>query len=311
MSDLYPIVVVTGSSGAGTSTARVAFEHIFHRLHAQAVYIEGDAFHKYDRNEMRAMLQRANIRGENFSHFGPPANEFERLEGLFKSFSESGAGEFRRYLHTEDEAKPLGLSAGQFTRWEPVPTGTDILLYEGLHGCVRTDQVDVSQYVDLSVGVAPTLNLEWIQKIRRDTDERGHKPEDVKRSVLRRMDDYVHFIMPQFSITDINFQRVPLVDTSNPFIARDIPSPDESIVVIRFRHPRKLRVDFPFLLTMIHGSHMTRPNTLVVPGSKMRMAMELILRPILEQLLEKRRAILENREPKLPKKRKTLWSTGN
>ena len=309
MSELHPIVAVTGSSGAGTSTARIAFEHMFHRIDAEAVYVEGDAFHKYNREEMRAMLQRANIRGENFSHFGPAANEFERLEALFKSYSENGGGEFRRYLHTEDEAKPRGLAAGQFTPWEQIPPSSDILLYEGLHGCVKTERVDVAQYVDLSVGVTPTLNLEWIQKIRRDTDERGYKPEEVKKSVLRRMDDYVNYIMPQFSRTDINFQRVPLVDTSNPFIARNIPNADESIVVIRFRHPRKLKVDFPFLLTMIHNSYMTRPNTLVVPGSKMRMAMELILRPILEQMIEKRRAIVEGRAPKLPKKRK--WRTAD
>ncbi len=309
MSELHPIVAVTGSSGAGTSTARIAFEHMFHRIDAEAVYVEGDAFHKYNREEMRAMLQRASIRGENFSHFGPAANEFERLEALFKNYSETGGGEFRRYLHTEDEAKPRGLTAGQFTPWETIPANTDILLYEGLHGCVKAERVDAAQYVDLSVGVTPTLNLEWIQKIRRDTDERGYKPEEVKKSVLRRMDDYVNYIMPQFSRTDINFQRVPLVDTSNPFIARDIPMPDESIVVIRFRHPRKLKVDFPFLLTMIHHAFMTRPNTIVVPGSKMRMAMELILRPILEQMIEKRRAIVENRQPKLPKKRK--WRTAD
>jgi hypothetical protein len=56
---------------------------------------------------------------------------------------------------------------------------------------------------------------------------------------------------PQFSRTDINFQRVPTADTSNPFIAADIPTPDESIVVIRFQDPKKFDTDLPYLLSML------------------------------------------------------------
>lgn len=309
MSELHPIVAVTGSSGAGTSTVRAAFEHMFHRLNANAVYIEGDAFHSLDRLEMQAALQKASIRGENFSHFGPAANHFGKLESLFKNYSDNGTGEFRRYLHTEDDAVPLGKVAGTFTEWESVQPDTDVMLYEGLHGGVQTERVNVSQYVDLLIGVVPTLNLEWIQKIHRDTGERGYSPEDVTATVLRRMHDYVHYITPQFSITDINFQRVPLVDTSNPFIARDVPSDDESLVVIRFRHPRKLKVDFPYVLTMIKDSFMTRPNTICVPGSRMRMAMEIILRPLLEEMLAKRRALLDAEKP--VKKKKKPWNTAN
>ncbi len=306
MSVEHPIVAVTGSSGAGTTTVREAFEHIFHRLHAKAVYVEGDAFHKFNREEMTEAVQRALVRGENFSHFGPPANHFGKLEALFKTYAETGGGEIRRYLHTEDEALPYGLTAGTFTEWEPVPPDTDIMLYEGLHGGVKTDRVDVARYVDLLVGVVPTLNLEWIQKVHRDMAERGYQPDDVKATVLRRMPDYVHYITPQFTHTDINFQRVPLVDTSNPFIARDIPAPDESLVVIRFRQPRRLKVDFPYLLTMLHGSFMTRPNTICIPGGKMRMAMEIILRPILEQLIEKRRLLIEETAKKKHSREKSL-----
>ncbi len=308
MSELHPIVAVTGSSGSGTSTVRAAFEHMFHRLSANAVYVEGDAFHSLDRTEMQAALQKASIRGENFSHFGPAANHFDKLEALFRDYSANGEGQFRRYLHTEDDAVPLGQTAGTFTPWEPIQPDTDIMLYEGLHGGVQTERVDVSKYVDLLVGVVPTLNLEWIQKIHRDTAERGYTPEDVTATVLRRMHDYVHYITPQFSITDINFQRVPLVDTSNPFIARDVPSDDESLVIIRFRHPRKLKVDFPYALAMIKDSFMTRPNTLCVPGSRMRMAMEIILRPLLEEMLAKRRALIDNKKPV---KKKKPWNTAS
>ena len=293
MSLAHPIIAVTGSSGSGTSTVRTAFEHIFDRLHLKAVYVEGDSFHRHDRDEMKNMVQRALVRGENFSHYGQDANHLDRLEALFRDYSTHGRGEMRRYLHTEDEALAHDKHAGSFTDWEAIPFGTDVLFYEGLHGGVVTDRVDVAQYVDLLVGVAPTINLEWIQKIHRDTGERGYSREDVIKIILQRMSDYMTYIIPQLSRTDINFQRVPLVDTSNPFIAKDVPTSDESLVIIRFRRPRRLKVDFPFLLSMLRGAFMTRPNTLCIPGGKMPMAMEVILRPLIEDMAKKRRRMLK------------------
>lgn len=293
MSVLHPIVSVTGSSGAGTSTARLAFEHIFHRLHVRAAFIDGDAFHAYSREDMAKVVRRATVRGENFSHFSPSANVLDRLETLFAQYSADGTGETRRYLHDEIEAAEFDRQPGTFTDWAPIAADTEVLLYEGLHGGVMTDQVDVAQYVDLMVGVVPTINLEWIQKIRRDIDVRGYAPDDVTKIILRRMPDYVRYITPQFSRTDVNFQRVPLVDTSNPFVARDVPNSDESMVVIRFSDPERWAVDFPYLLTMIDGSFMSRPNTLVVPGTKMRMAIEIIIGPIIRRLLEQREAALK------------------
>ncbi|HYW90952.1 MAG TPA: phosphoribulokinase [Gammaproteobacteria bacterium] len=289
MSAEHPIIAVTGSSGAGTSTVKVAFEHIFNRMGITPAIVEGDSFHAYDREEMEEAVHRATIRGENFSHFGPAANRFDMLEELFRNYSEAGTGQRRRYLHNEEEAAPFAQPAGTFTAWEPLPENTDLLFYEGLHGGLVTERFNVARHVDLLVGVVPTINLEWIQKIHRDTSERGHSPETVTRTILRRMHDYVHYIVPQFSRTDINFQRIPTVDTSNPFIARDIPLQDESFVVIRFTDPRKFRVDFPYLLNMLQGSFMSRRNTIVVPGGKMGFAMEIIFMPIIEDMLANRR----------------------
>lgn len=293
MSIAHPIVAVTGSSGAGTSTARVAFEHIFYRLKAREAFVDGDAFHAYNRVDMAKAVQRATIRGENFSHFGPGANHLDKLEALFAEYAELGTGRIRHYLHDEIEAAEFNQEPGHFTEWGPIEPNTDLLMYEGLHGGAVTDQVDIARYVDLMVGMVPTINLEWIQKIRRDSDDRGYAPEDVAQVILRRMPDYVRYITPQFSRTDINFQRVPLVDTSNPFVARDVPSPEESMVVIRFRDPTQWQVDFPYLLTMINGSHMSRPNTLVVPGTKMRMAIEIIVGPIIERILKRRQEVTD------------------
>ncbi|MDH5649044.1 MAG: phosphoribulokinase [Gammaproteobacteria bacterium] len=286
MSAKHPIIAITGSSGAGTTTVKRAFEHMFRREEINPVVVEGDSFHRYDRAEMKKAIAETEDR-RSISHFGVEANLFDKLEELFKQYSQNGTGEKRYYLHSDEEAEPYNQQPGTFTPWEKIPAGTDLLFYEGLHGGVVSDNVDVAQWVDLLVGVVPIVNLEWIQKIHRDTAERGYSAEAVTHTILRRMRDYVTYITPQFSKTHINFQRVPTVDTSNPFIARDIPTPDESFVVIRFRDPKTQ--DFPYLLNMIDGSFMSRPNTIVVPGGKMGFAMEIILAPMVHNLIEKKR----------------------
>jgi len=289
MSHKHPIVAVTGSSGAGTSTVKRAFEHIFLRESIRPVVIEGDSFHRFDRVAMKEAMAKAESEGNNhFSHFGPEANLFDKLEELFRTYGETGGGQRRLYLHSDEEAEPYeGLEAGQFTSWEDLPENSDLLFYEGLHGGVVSDEADVSSHVDLLVGVVPSVNLEWIQKIHRDNAERGYTEEVIVDTIMRRMPDYINFITPQFSRTDINFQRIATVDTSNPFIARDIPTPDESMVVIRFKDPKKFDTDFPYLLSMIQNSFMSRRNSIVVPGGKMGLAMELILTPIIHDMIEK------------------------
>ena len=289
MSQKHPVIAVTGSSGAGTSTVKNSFEQIFRREKLKATIVEGDSFHRFDREAMKkAVAESEKINGRPISHFGPEANEFEKLEALFKEYSESGKGQTRLYLHNDEEAAPWKQQAGTFTPWKDIEPGSDLLFYEGLHGGVKSDTADVAKHVDLLVGVVPIVNLEWIQKFYRDTSARGYSAEAVTQTILRRMHDYVHYITPQFSRTHVNFQRVPTVDTSNPFIARAIPTLDESMVVIRFRNPKD--ADFPFLLNMIHDSFMSRPNTIVVPGGKMGMAIELILTPMILDIVAKSRA---------------------
>jgi phosphoribulokinase len=290
MSPKHPVIAVTGSSGAGTTTVKTAFEHICRRLNVTPSIVEGDSFHRYDRAGMRKVIQEAAAEGRNISHFGPDANLICDLAKLFRDYGQSGTGKRRYYVHNEEEAAVHKAPSGTFTDWTSLDEGTDLLLYEGLHGAMVTDACDVTRYTDLLIGVVPIVNLEWIQKIHRDTRERGYAEGDVTATILRRMEDYVKHITPQFSRTDINFQRVPTVDTSNPFIARDIPTADESFVVIRFRDPRKFNVDFPYLLSMIKDSFMSRRNTIVVPGGKMLLSMELILMPILEKMFVAARA---------------------
>lgn len=288
MSRRHPIISITGSSGAGTTSVRRTFVDIFRREGINAAYIEGDAFHRYDRAEMKAAMAAEEKKGNHrFSHFGPEANLLERLADTFRAYGESGGGQTRHYIHDDIEAQQYGSPPGTFTAWEDFPANTDVLFYEGLHGAVVTDTVNVAQHPDLKIGVVPVINLEWIQKIHRDKASRGYTTQAVTDTILRRMPDYVQYIVPQFSETTINFQRAPTVDTSNPFVARWIPTPNESIVVIRFANPRG--IDFPYLLSMIQGSFMSRANSIVVPGGSMELAMQLILTPLILKLMDRKK----------------------
>lgn len=291
MSEKHPIVAITGSSGAGTSSVTRTFQNIFRRETVRAAIIEGDSFHRYDRMEMRARQEEADKAGNMyFSHFGADNNLFAELEALFRDYAGTGVGRSRKYLHDPVEAAPYKQEPGTFTPWEPLEPNTDILFYEGLHGAVVTDNVNIAQHPDLLIGVVPVINLEWIQKLWRDKNMRGYSTEAVTDTILRRMPDYVNFICPQFRHTHVNFQRVPVVDTSNPFIAKDIPAADESMVVIRFANPKG--IDFPYLLNMIDSSFMSRANTIVIPGGKMELAMQLIFTPFIWRMMDRRKRAL-------------------
>lgn len=290
MSQRHPIIAVTGSSGAGTTTVMRSFAHIFRREKIAAQVIEGDSFHRFDRIEMRERVRRADHgEGPQISHFGPESNLLAELDRTFGEYGETGRGQVRRYIHDADEAKELGGDPGSFTPWQPMAQASDLLFYEGLHGGYVGPEANVARHVDLLVGVVPIINLEWIQKLHRDQTLRGYSQEAVVETILRRMPDYVNHICPQFSRSHVNFQRVPTVDTSNPFIAKDIPSADESMVVIRFANPTG--IDFPYLLSMLQNAWMSRPNNIVVPGGKMGLAMQLIFTPMILRLIDmKRRA---------------------
>lgn len=289
MSQKHPIIAITGSSGAGTTTVKDTFTKIFTREGVTAAFIEGDAFHRYDRAGMKAKVAEEDARGNShFSHFSPEANELEALESVFEEYSRKGTGKTRHYIHDDKEAQAYGGAPGTFTDWEDLPS-SDLLFYEGLHGCIVTDKVNLPRHIDLKIGVVPVINLEWIQKIHRDKASRGYSTEAVTDTILRRMPDYARYICPQFSHTNINFQRVPTVDTSNPFIARWIPTPAESMLVIRFANPRG--IDFPYLLSMLGGSFMSRANSIVCSGEKLDLAMQLIFTPLIHKLIDAKRRV--------------------
>ncbi len=303
-----PIIAITGGSGAGTTTVTKAFSDIFRRENISASFITGDSFRRFDNAEMERLTIEKQNSGQNISHFGPEANLFEELETQLKSFATQGRCLKREYI-TKDSAAGQG-EIGTFTEWREIKKGQDILLYEGFHGGVVSNKwtrrkmsdshnpnvqserrkistesgIDVAQYIDLLIGIVPVVNLEWIQKIHRDTNIRGIDRDNVTNTIIQRMQDYIHFIVPQFSYSDINFQRIPLVDTSNPFIVRDIPNADESLYVIRFREPKKYNIIY--FLEKIEGSYLSRPNTVVIPGGKLQLALDVICTPIIKKLCQ-------------------------
>ena len=288
MSELHPIVAVTGSSGAGTSSVKTAFERIFQREGINPAVIEGDSFHRYDRKQMEWEVDKAALQGKTLTHFGPDGNLLSELEALFRIYGENGSGKQRYYIHTSRESRRLGAKPGTFTEWQPLPRDSSLLFYEGLHGGFVGDEANISRFVDLLIGVVPIINLEWIQKIHRDRAVRGYSAEAATQMILRRMPDYVHYICPQFSRTDVNFQRVPTIDTSNPFTANEIPSNDESLVVIHIANRRKIAPDYRYLLEMLQGSFMSSPDTIVVSAGKTVFTMELLLNPVIGRMMERR-----------------------
>ncbi|MBI1422129.1 MAG: phosphoribulokinase [Gammaproteobacteria bacterium] len=305
MQKKHPIIAVTGASGAGTTVVQQAFHEIFLRLGINGVFVEGDSFLKYDQEEMCRRIETAEQAQKPVSSYGPELNDFARLEQLFRQYSATGTGQIRRRVN-HDNQHEFDQPLGTFTPWQEMPADSDLLFYEGLHGGVVASSwtrrkmseshnpvvierrkhangkgVDVAQYVDLLIGIVPAINLEWIQRIHRDFHCKQETPEEVTRDIIERLQDYIHFIIPQFSLTDINFQRMPVVDTSNPFIAREVPTETESVVVIRFREPRKY--NFPLFLKRIPEAFMSRSNTLVIPGGEMRHALDVICAPMIEK----------------------------
>jgi len=301
MSVEHPIVAITGSSGSGSSPVTIAFEHIFRRERIKAIYIQGSAFHRYDREQMQAELRKTLKEGGSLSHYGPEGNHLDKLESLFIQYAATGTGMCRYYLHTKEFADKWGQEPGTFTPWKEHKKKSDLLLYRGLHGAVIADDIDIAQYPDLIIGIVPDVNLEWASKISRDTALRDYTQEEVRQSILDRMHDYVHHIVPQFSRTHINFQMVPVVDTSDPFTLKRPPTLNECRLVIHFQkceHP-----DFVELLALLPESYMSRADTIVVPGEKIIQAIEVVMMPLIQDLVEKSRDYGNKR--KQPKKSKS------
>jgi phosphoribulokinase len=266
-----------------------AFEHIFFRERVKAAYIQGSAFHRYGRDEMKKHVREAKKEGKILSHYSPEANYLNKLESLFFQYAATGTGMYRYYLHTDKIAAEWGQKAGTLTPWSEMDPDTDLLLYRGLHGAAIDGDIDIASYPDLLVGMVPNVNLEWIRKIKRDTTMRGYSRKKVRKIILQRMADYAMHIAPQFTRTHINMQMIATVDTSDPFSVRDEPTEDETMLVIHFQNIQQ--PDLPELLRELPGSFMSRHNTLVVPGGQMMYAIELVLMPLIHDLIATSRKI--------------------
>jgi len=283
MSKKHPIIAVTGASGAGTTSVQETFRAICASAKINAAFVEGDSYHRYERDEMRRLIDAwERTAGRTISHFGPEANLLQELEQLLISYGANGSGQVRQYLRDEDSARSFRRKPGTFTDWSELEADSDLLIYEGLHGGFVTDETNIAQHVDLLIGITPTINLEWIQKLDRDQKDRGHSVDDVTQTILRRMPDYVEHIVPQFSRTHINFQRVPTVDTSNPFSNSGIPTASQSLIVIRFNDPDQKEIDD--ILSKLVRAFQSREDSIVVAGELYENALREIIEPRLINL---------------------------
>lgn len=308
MSKQHPVIAVTGASGAGTTAVQQAFKEIFFRQKINAAFVQGDGFLRYSETESEKIISQALADEKPVSCYGPELNDFARLESCLQSYSEKGHCTTRARV-TRESQHLHNVSVGEFTQWQQSIADSDCLFYEGMHGGVvaqtwtrrkthnddaprrvndrrsaRSAGVNAAQYVDLLIGVAPAINLEWIQRIQHDQHNRKQSAEQVTANILDQLQDYIHFIIPQLSITDINFQRMPVVDTSNPFDQRAVPTEKESIVVISFKEPSKY--DLHSYLARIHGSFVSRRNSLVIPGGQLQHALDIICAPLIESLIQ-------------------------
>lgn len=305
MSEQHPVIAVTGASGAGTTAVQQAFKEIFFRQKINAAFLQGSGFLRYSEIESEKYISQSLADGRHISCYGPELNDFTRLQNCFSHYSETGCCDMR-FKVTEGNQHLYTAPVGEFTEWQEGPLNADCLFYEGMHGGVvaetwtrrksdnsddvlndrrstKIDGVNVAQYVDLLIGVVPAINLEWIQRIHHDQITHKQSAEQVTVSILEQLQDYIYFIVPQFSITDINFQRMPVVDTSNPFDLQAVPTEKESIVVISFKEPSKY--DIENYLQRIDGAFVSGRQSLVIPGGQMKHALDIICAPLIENLV--------------------------
>ena len=308
MSVKHPIIAVTGASGAGTTVVQQAFKEIFHRQGINAGFVQGDGFLRYNDKDTEKRISQAIADDCYVSCYGPELNDFSRLESCFRGYADGGI-ESLRYKISEENRHLYDKPVGEFTEWQELPPNTDCLFYEGMHGgvlaqtwtrrkCVETSHIEndrrakrdkgvnAAQYVDLLIGVVPAINLEWIQRIHHDQYTKKLQPEQITTNILEQLQDYIHFIVPQFSISDINFQRMPIVDTSNPFDAEMVPAEHESIVIVSFKEPAKH--DLTAYVGRIEGAVLSQRNSLTIPGGQMQHALDVICAPLIEALIQRK-----------------------
>ena len=307
MSVDHPIIAVTGASGAGTTVVQQAFKEIFFRQKIHAVFAEGNGFLRYDDGDCEKHVADALAEGHHISCYGPELNDFQRLESLFREYSNSGTGRMR-YKLSEENARQHDLPPGGFTPWQDLPLESDCLFYEGMHGGVVADSwtrrkqqltppsgdrrsernsgVNVAQYVDLLIGVVPAINLQWAQRIHHERVLSNRPAEQTTEHIVQQLQDYIHFIVPQFSLSDINFQRMPVVDTSNPFDLDRVPADYESVLVVSFREPDKH--DVASYARRIPRARLSGRKSLLIPGGQLQHALDVICAPIIETLIAAR-----------------------
>ena len=226
MSIKHPIIAVTGSSGAGTTTVMKSFAHIFRREGLNAQVVEGDAFHRYDRDaDARAREGPTTAAGTPFSHFGPESEPADGTRQALREYARdrpaAGCGD---YIHDASKRRSMGGAPGTFTAWQPMARRHRPAVLRRPARRLRRRRGSTSRSTRTCWSASCRSSISSGSRSCTATRRcAATRQEAVIDTILRRMPDYVNYICPQFSRTHVNFQRVPTVDTSNPFIAKRHP----------------------------------------------------------------------------------------
>ena len=247
MSVKHPIISVTGSSGAGTTSVKTTFKRIFNRETVNAA--SSMAMHSIAMTAQmkRVMAEEAEREINHFSHFGPECQPAGGTGRVYSGISAKPEPEKPGTTCTTRKKRTCTARPGTFSAWEDIDPEYRIIVLRrtAWRGGDRRRQPGAA--LRPKIGVVPVVNLEWIQKIHRDKMDRGYSTQAIKDTILRRMPDYLDYICPQFSQTDINFPARADRRYIERLCARWIPTPDESMVVIRFRQSQGYRFPLPDL----------------------------------------------------------------
>jgi uridine kinase len=168
------VFAICGDSGSGKST----LSNLLKNSLKNSFILEGDRYHKWDRS---------NENWQNYTHLNPQANYVSKMN----------EDVFALKLGNEIFQVDYEHNTGKFTEKKTI-NPSDNLIVCGLHSLYNNNSVyDLKIYMDTD----DSLKKKW--KINRDVNERGYSLEKVLKTIEKRKNDYINYIIPQKENADI------------------------------------------------------------------------------------------------------------
>ncbi len=178
MSVRHPIIAVTGSSGAGTTTVMKTFDHIFRREQHQGPGDRGRFVSRLQPGrDARARARGGHGQGSDHQPFRTgvePVGRARRHDGSLRRHRRRQGAPLhprRRGSASSSSGEPGTFTTGSRCRRTATCSST-----KGCMAATRTARWMSREKVDLLVGVVPIINLEWIQKLHRDQQHARLQP---------------------------------------------------------------------------------------------------------------------------------------